>query len=114
MYVIEFAPPMGGFVGTFNTIRVGMTWSRRLTEGMKVALMDKKHSLIFGYATVCKVECGALGDIAQRYAHENHNQKGLDPEGAPERLMQSMMKRHGPHIITPTKKACVIYLRMNE
>ena len=112
--MIEFTPPMGGFEGVFNTVRVGMTWSRRLTNGMKVALMDKKNSLIFGYATVELVECGALGDIVQRYAHENHNQKGLDPEGAPERLTQSMTKRYGPHIITPTKKVSVIYLRMNE
>lgn len=114
MYVIEFAPPMSGFSGTFNTIRVGMIWARRLTKGMKVALIDKKNALIFGYATVESVECGLLNEVAQKHAHLNHNQKGSDPEGAPERLVASLTNRYGPHIITPSKKVSVIYLRMNE
>lgn len=112
MYVIEFAPPMLGLEGSFNTVRLGGTWAKRLQDGEKVLLMDKPKSLIFATAIVEGVIVGKLHDVAVSHAALNHNQKGMDAEGAPERLMAAMKKRYGPHKVSDTSRVTAIYLRV--
>lgn len=112
MYVIEFAPPMSGLDGSFNTVRLGGTWAKRLQQGEKILLMDKPKSSIFATAIVEGVIVGKLRDVAASHAAFNHNQKGTDAEGAPERLMTAMKKRYGPHKVNDNSRVTAIYLRV--
>ena len=114
MFVIEFSPPMVGITGTFNTVRLGLKLSRCLNVGDKVVLIDKRRAETMGAAFVESVHVGRLGDMAQLHAAENHNQRGLDREDAPKRLVANMVKRYGPHICNENKYVTVVYLRMSD
>ena len=74
-----------------------------------MVLIDKSKMIAFAYARVDRVIVGGLKEMAEQYAVDNHNQKEV-PDGAPERLMENMKKRYGPHLINDTKKVTVIYL----
>lgn len=113
-YVIEFAPPMSGFEGSFNTFRLGLKWSRVLKPGDKVLLVDKKQSMVFAVAQVEGVHTGKLSEMAQEHAARNHNQKGLDSLEAPSRLTVNMIKRYGPHKCSENSKVTVIDLRRTK
>lgn len=102
---------MSGLEGTFNTFRLGLRYSKVLKPGDKVLLIDKAKMVCFGRATVKKVVVGKLRDMANFYAHDNHNQKETLPEQAPDSLVANMMKRYGPHICNENKKVTVIYLK---
>lgn len=104
---------MSGLEGSFNTFRLGLRYSKTLKPGDKVLLIDKSKMLCFGRATVKKVTVGILRDMANLYAHDNHNQKDTAPEEAPDRLVENMIKRYGPHICNENKKVTVIYLKLD-
>lgn len=112
--VIEFSPPMEGLEGEFNTFRLGMAWSKRIVVGDTIWLMDKKQFLIFGSAIVTGIFVGKLRDMSDLYACRNHNQKGLDPEGANNRLIANMIKRYGPNMCDENKKVTVIEMKRTE
>jgi hypothetical protein len=112
MNVIFFSPPMQGIEGTFNTFRIGLRYSKLLKRGDKVLLVDLKGCVVIGHAKVKSVIVGRLDEMAKLYAHENHNQTGLDGEGASDRLVANMQKRYGPHIASLEKKTTVIYLTL--
>lgn len=111
MHVIEFSPPMSGFDNEFNTFRVGVKWSKRLKVGDVVGLIDTKESKLFGIAEVVGIHQGKLRQVAEQHACRNHNQLGLDPAGAADRLIANMFKRYGPRIINDDKQTTVIELR---
>lgn len=112
--VIEFSPPMEGIEGEFNTFRLGGAWAKRVVPGDTVWLMDKKQFLIFGSATVTEIHVGKLNEMSDLYACHNHNQKGLDPEGANKRLITNMIKRYGPNMCDENKRVTVICMRRTE
>lgn len=113
-YVIDFAPPMSGIEGEFNTFRLGPAWSKRLTSGEEVLLLDKKQCAVMGKAVITAIYVGTLRDMSALHARRNHNQQGLDPEGACERLMTNMIKRYGPHKLRETTRVTVIEMRKIE
>lgn len=114
MYVIEFAPPISGIDGKFNTFRIGLKWSKLLKAGDKVYLLNKKESAVIGIAAIEEVLTGELRELANRHAAHNHNQKLLDYEGAADRLIANLTRLYGPQIITETKKTTVLYMRRIE
>lgn len=114
MRVIEFSPPMRGIEGRFNTFRLGGAWAKRIEAGETVLLIDAKEHQVIAKATVEGVVKGKLEDLAREHAAGNHNQQGLEPEGAPERLIAAMMKRYGPHRAGHNSTVTVIFLRMND
>ena len=112
MHIIEFSPPMLNLVGTFNTFRLGLRYSKLLKESDTVCLIDKKNLCVIGQAVVENIFKGRLDDMAMLYAHDNHNQLGLDVETAAERLMTAMLRRYGPQIVNESKIVTVIYLTL--
>ena len=114
MYVIEFAPPILNIENDFNTVRLGVKWGRLLNPGDEVLLINKPKSEVMCRAVVRKVTVGKLKDLAPIHAAQNHNQKGLDPAGAPERMIAGMIKRYGPHKCDLDKRITVIDLRKLE
>lgn len=114
MYVIDFAPPILNIDNDFNTVRLGVKWSRILKPGDIVLLVNKPKSEVMCKAVVRRISVGKLKDLAPIHAVHNHNQKGLDPSCAPERLIAGMIKRYGPHKCDVDKKITVIDLRKLE
>lgn len=112
--VLDFIPPVVGVEGEFNTFRLGGTMAKRLSVGQEVFLMDNKKKVVFGKAEVVSVEEGKLGELCLNHAHNNHTELGNDPADAPAGLYRYIQKLFGPHIVNPTKKACVIYLKRIE
>lgn len=112
--VIGFIPPVEGVETEFNTFRLGSSFVKRLKEGDEVFLMDEKNKIVFGKAQVLRVEGGLLGELCLMHAAKNHRELKNDPQAAPESLFKYLQKIYGPHIATPTKKACVIYMKRLE
>lgn len=113
--VIGFIPPITGVEGRFNTLRLGLTLSKRLEVGMVVFLMDEKARVVIGRARVLALATGALRALCDTDGAFNHSELGCaDPENAPARLFALMRKIYGPHIATETKKATVVYLERIE
>lgn len=114
LYVIEFAPPMSGLEGEFNTFRLGGAWAKRTIPGERLLLIDKKQSAVLGWGLVSAVHVGTLTEMSALHGSRNHNQKGLDPEGAGERVIAAMKKRYGPHKVNDNSKVTVIELKRIE
>lgn len=113
-HVIGFIPPVIGVESEFNTFRLGGFYSKRLSPGDEVFLLNEKEKMVFGRAKVESIETGSLGELCLIHAHKNHTELANEPNAAPERLFALLQKIHGPHIATPKKKACVIYLKRIE
>lgn len=112
--VIGFIPPVIGVEEGFNTFRLGGFYSKHLSPGEEVFLLNEKEKIVFGRARVESVETGKLGELCLIHGHKNHTELANDQDSAPARLFATLQKIYGPHIATPQKKACVIYLTMIE
>ena len=113
-YVLDFAPPIIGMDGVFNTFRLGAAWVKRVEGGEVILLVNKARSLVIGRAKVVDIEVGTLTDMAQKHAYRNHNHREYEQTVAAERLIQSMIKRYGPHKCNENSKVTVMYLEIIE
>lgn len=98
----------------FNTVRLGGRLGSVLTPGCRVVLVERPKSIVLGCAVIQYTKVGTLREIADRYAHLNHNQKGKDREGAPDRLIAGMIKRYGPHKCGENSKVSMILLHRED
>jgi hypothetical protein len=114
MRVIGFIPPVVGVEEEFNTFRLGSFYIKHLSPGDEVLLLNEKDKLVFGRAVVEKIEAGALSELCLLHAHTNHTQLADEATAAPERLFALLQKIYGPHIVSPSKKATVIFLKRTE
>ncbi|EPW3311205.1 hypothetical protein ACWKBX_002277 [Acinetobacter baumannii] len=114
-YVLDFVPPLQGMDDHFNTIRLGVTWSKKLAAGDRVYLQNSKTKMIEGLAIVDRVIVEKLGELCAYYGADNHTE--IDSEDkcrSAERLYKLTLKLYGPHIASAMKKSTVIYLRRIE
>jgi hypothetical protein len=110
--VIGFIPPIVGVDETFNTLRLGGTFAKRLAPNQMVFLMNEKTKTVFGNANVVSLSVGELKQMCLLHGAQNHTEIGVaDPENSGSRLFQLMQKIYGPHIATESKRCTVIYLR---
>lgn len=112
--VIGFIPPVIGIEGEFNTFRLGVKYSKLLSPGEEVYLLNEKDKIIIGRAEVQRVEAGPLGELVVEHAAKNHTELANDPTHAHVRLYDLLKKIYGPHIVSIGKKATVIYLKRLE
>ena len=114
MRVIGFIPPIIGLENRFNTFRLGTALSKRLCPGEEVILLNEREKIAFGKAIIEKVDVGRLDEMCALHAKNNHLELGQSSEESAARLYAVLQKIYGPHIVTPTKKATVIYCRRTE
>lgn len=112
--VIGFIPPIVGVSSEFNTFRLGSFYTKNLSPGDVVYLLNEKEKMVFGKAQVTSIDAGTLAEMCAIHAHKNHTELGQDPNTSPERLFRLLQKIYGPHIAVPSKKCCVVYLRRLE
>lgn len=113
-YTLDFMPPLTGFDGEFNTIRLGVKWTKLLKAGDVIYLQNSKDKLIFGKAEVINVEQDTFGQICLYHAKNNHSEIDRTDDNSAYRIYQLMKKMLGPHIVSHQKKAVAIYLRRIE
>lgn len=117
VYFLTFADTRGLDSGSFNTIRLGLGWAKKLKVGDRVLLAHKDQ--IVGDAEVYLIDAGPKMLILEKHAWKNHIELALrDEEGksynflqAPARRLASMFKNYGPRAVDGTKSATVVYLR---
>lgn len=123
-YVLDFIPPITGIQLNYNTIRLGVAWSKKLQKDDKVFIMDNKAKKIIGMAMVNEIFVGPLEEICRLHGHWNHTQlpeidwtkpnsslpQPVASSESAEAMMRTIQKIYGPHIAVPTKKATAIYL----
>lgn len=114
MRVIGFIPPVVGVEDEFNTFRLGGFYTKHLSPGDEVLLLNEKEKMVFGRARVEKIDTGGLGEMCLLHAHKNHTELANDPTDAPGRLHETLRKIYGPHIATLTKKTTVVFLKRLE
>lgn len=114
-FALDFAPPFVGLDnGRFNTIRLGVAWSKRLKPSDEVYIQSSKDKLITSKAIVESIEVGTVGELLMCHAADNHNEINSKDGHEAERLYRYMLKLYGPHIVNLKKKATVIYLRIKD
>lgn len=112
--VFDFIPPIDGVDGEFSTIRLGHTMLKRVQPGDTVFLMDGRTKIVFGSAQVTRVEAGNLVQQCRDFGHTNHRELRYGADGAQERLLAYVRRLFGPHIATPDKRSCTIFLKRIE
>lgn len=113
--VIGFIPPHVGLEGHFNTFRLGMALTKRLTPGMTVFLMCQKTMTVFGSAEVISIATGPLAAMCLEHGVGNHTELATtNPLDSPKRLFDLVCKIYGPHIASESKKTTVVFLRRHD
>jgi len=114
----EFVPTikftsLKGIEGEFNTFRIGDAWSRRVSEGMTVALMNSKKNVIMCFAEVTSVFVGDKFALADMFSQDNHSIKALDViDDVPEKMLKRLKNASGTMIYNANERATVIYLKV--
>lgn len=111
VYCLMFQNRKGTNLESFNTIRLGKSWSERLKEGDKVALVDKTG--IYGFAEVLAVGLDTKEKIVTDHAFLNHLyiEQNLTREIAGADLLKKMPSIYGNLIYKNNQYATVIYLK---
>ncbi|WP_151708871.1 hypothetical protein [Acinetobacter brisouii] len=113
-YALDFMPPVLGIDDEFNTIRMGMKWTKLLKPSDIVYIQNSKDKMIIGKAVVTAIESDQLGQICLYHASKNHTELNQDDGHSTSRVYHLMKKMLGPHIVNYAKKATVIYLKRIE
>lgn len=99
--LLMFADPQGLALPTFNTLRLGGGWDKRVEKGDRVFLGVKNE--VIGSAKVVYVEVGKAPRIIEKYAATNHTERQRrmeDPEWseclARARILELMRRTYGP------------------
>lgn len=111
---IGFIPPVIGTENLFNTFRMGKRYSKELSPGDVVLLLDEKKKIVFGKAEVIEVDCGPLMEMCVIYGDQNHSELHRDANYAAASLYRTLTRIYGPRIVTPIKAATVVTLRRIE
>lgn len=112
--VVGFIPPVIGTEEEFNTFRLGGFYTKHLSPGDTVYLLNEKEKLVFGRAEVLRIEQGKLIDMCEQHGAKNHAVLTESSDQAPAKLLGILQKIYGPHIATPTKKTTVLLMRRIE
>jgi hypothetical protein len=110
--IMTFRPPLGNCDDLFNTFRLGGAWYNRVSEGTIVGLYDTVKGHFFGKGQVVEVHHGALEEMCDRFAHDNHLFIGGDPATAAPQLCGAIEKVYG-HLMANKEdpKCSVIYIQ---
>jgi hypothetical protein len=111
---IAFGYPRRGLSGEFNTFRLGLNWSRRVTPGETVELVDARTKKVLKRAVVTQVVTGALGPLAIAHAHQAHNWKNFPEDQRSALLIAALKKRYLPGRVREDSPCSVIYLKELE
>lgn len=113
--LLMFKDPRGLDLLSFNTIRLGSAWAKRLKKGQRVLLATKTE--VVCRAFVSHVYVGPVEEMLAFYAFSNHIERSMCREDgydfmlAPSRRLESMRKNYGSRLVTPGVKVTVIGLQ---
>lgn len=111
MPILGFSKMGGLDQDSFNTLRLGKAWEKRVTVGSVVALCDLKTDCIIGRAKVTAIYVGSKEEIANEHGINNHLMLGLDKEkqtGAA--ILKVLRNAYGKIIYEGNSELTAIYL----
>lgn len=98
---------------SFNTVRLGSAWSKRVKPGQTVALVNKAGEKL-AEATVEAVRVGPRELMIAEHGAANHlmvARKATRPNADLTRVLRNL---YGPNFLARAETMTVIYLRVNE
>lgn len=101
---------LAGMELSFNTIRLGDSWSKRVQVGQTVALVNE-HGERIAQAVVEAVRLGPRDEMILEHSFQNHlilAKNIKTPVASMRRILRNL---YGPNFLARAEKITVIYLR---
>lgn len=100
---------MAGTEGEFNTFRLGGAWSKRVTVGQRLGLVDSSYERV-GEAIVRAVHCGPRVSMIEEHAAKNHLMLAAKPDNPVEAMTRKLRNLYGPNFLTKAELMTVFDL----
>lgn len=98
---------------SFNTVRLGSAWSKRVKPGTTVALVNKAGEKLAS-AVVEAVRVGPRTQMIAEHAASNHLMIARKAQRPNAELTRVLRNLYGPNFLARAETMTVIYLRINE
>ena len=98
---------------SFNTVRLGSAWSKRVTPGSIVALVNKAGEKL-AEAVVEAVRVGPREQMIAEHAGSNHLMVARKAQRPNAELTRVLRNLYGPNFLVRSETMTVIYLRIVE
>ena len=98
---------------SFNTVRLGSAWSKRVTPGKTVALVNKAGEKL-AEAVVEAVRVGPRTQMIAEHAAANHLMVARKAQKPNAELTRVLRNLYGPNFLARAETMSVIYLRIIE
>ena len=106
--LISFRKPYLGLKDAyFNTMRSGVTWVNRVSEGSVICLVGAEDGEIIRFARVAKVFSGPVDDMLQKHARFNHLCLG----GKTQDDVRTVIRKSYGHFLKSDSTLTAIYLK---
>lgn len=106
--LIIFRKPLIGLQEPyFNTLRAGVTWRNRVSEGSVVALVESDTGKRIRFAKVARVASGTVNDMLRCHSRFNHLCMG----GMPQSKVREVIKKSYGRFLKEDSQLTAIYLR---
>lgn len=103
LHIMTFVTIEGLEKPSFNTIRLGQSWAKKLKVGDKVILAHKDRAI--GLAEVTATERGRAPEVVAEHWKANHS--GMTKG----EISEALVKTYGPQRVTATSWLSVVYLQ---
>lgn len=106
--LISFRKPYLGLKDAyFNTLRSGVTWVNRVSEGSIVCLVGAEDGEIIRFARVSKVFSGPIDDMLRKHSRFNHLCLG----GKTQEDVQTVIRKSYGHFLKDDSTLTAIYMK---
>lgn len=113
---LTFKYPIKGIENEiFNTFRIGKAWSKRVSAGSLVCLVETKNNTVVTHCKVLSVYVGEKLEMAKRYGKDNHTMQSMNLSHESDdiiaiSMLERLRKTSGNMIYNSSDYVTVIYL----
>ena len=95
---------------SFNTLRLGSAWAKRVQDGQEIGLVCTKTGELVGRKKVVRVVVGPKDRIINDHAYKNHLMLGMKRGAAAKKMAKVLPGIYGNLIYKNNKMMTAIYL----
>lgn len=107
---IGFSVLAGLDLPSFNTIRIGLAWPKRLRAGDELCLVNTKDNVVARRMLVERMCTGILDEVIRDHSRSNHAILATRPDDPIKEMHRIMRNSYGSNFASPNRKATAIYL----
>lgn len=108
--IFEFQKSKGLDLDSFNTVRLGSAWHKRLRVNDRVSVNSKKEGFL-GFYIVTRLELCSMDELLEKHAAYNHMTIGLEPDIVNHELLKALRSGYGSGYVARAESFSVIYMR---